>query len=95
MRGRGLLQAIELVADPLTAARFPAHIDPAQQIARVALDHGLLLYARRQNGGRFGDWLLLSPPLTIDPSVIDAIIERLDSVLLATESLLVGQTARR
>lgn len=81
VRGRGLLQAIELVADPQTAARFPPEVDPAQHIARAALDHGLLLYARRQNGGRFGDWLLLAPPLTIDDSVVAAIIERLDTVL--------------
>ncbi len=91
VRGRGLLQAIELVADRDTATMFPGDIDPAQQIARAALDHGLLLYSRRQNGGRFGDWLLLAPPLIVDTAVIDRIIGRLDVVLRTVTPSLRGR----
>ncbi|MBI4935855.1 MAG: aspartate aminotransferase family protein [Actinobacteria bacterium] len=92
VRGRGLLQAIELVADPATAAKFAADHDPARQIARVARDHGLLLYSRRQNGGRFGDWLLFSPPLIVDHEVISTIVERMDTVFGLVEPRLLGAT---
>jgi adenosylmethionine-8-amino-7-oxononanoate aminotransferase len=63
MSGRGLLAAIELVADPVTMARFPEHVDPTAIALRHGLDNGLLLYARRQNAGRYGDWLMVAPPL--------------------------------
>ena len=33
VRGRGLLLALELVADRQTNARFPEHVDPAQSSA--------------------------------------------------------------
>ncbi|HNJ96652.1 MAG TPA: aminotransferase class III-fold pyridoxal phosphate-dependent enzyme [Ilumatobacteraceae bacterium] len=91
VRGRGLLQAIELVADRATGESFPADVDPAQQIASAALDHGLLLYSRRQNGGRYGDWLLFAPPLIVDEAVIDTIVERLDAVLRAVTPSLRGR----
>ena len=81
VRGRGLLQAIELVAEPTTAARFPAHIDPGAVVLQIGLAHGLLLYSRRQNGGAFGDWLLVAPPLTIDEALADTIVDRLSAAL--------------
>lgn len=83
VRGRGLLQALELVADPETNARFPETVDPAAVVRRHALDHGLLLYSRRQNAGRFGDWLLIAPPLVIDEATADGLLERLDQSLAA------------
>jgi adenosylmethionine-8-amino-7-oxononanoate aminotransferase len=81
VRGRGLLLAIELVADRSTAAKFPADVDPGAVLVRRGLDHGLLLYSRRQNSGLFGDWLLIAPPLVIDEQTADTIVERLASVL--------------
>ena len=81
MRGQGLLQAIELVTDRSTAAMFPADVDPGATLLQIGLDHGLLLYSRRQNGGAFGDWLLVAPPLTTDEALADAIIDRLERVL--------------
>lgn len=83
VRGRGLLLAIELVADPATKAKFPADVDPGAVALRHGLDHGLLLYSRRQNGGRFGDWLLVAPPLTIDEPTADTLVERLGATLTA------------
>jgi adenosylmethionine-8-amino-7-oxononanoate aminotransferase len=40
VRGRGLLLAIELVADKDTLARFPASIDPGSVVLRHGLDTG-------------------------------------------------------
>ena len=85
VRGRGLLLAIELVADPETLAKFPAEIDPGAVMLRHGLAHGLLLYSRRQNGGYFGDWLLIAPPLVIDAAIADELIARLDSTLASAE----------
>jgi len=81
VRGRGLLLAIELVADPDTLARFPADRDPGAIIRRHGLDHGLLLYSRRQNAGRFGDWLLIAPPLVIDEAGCDELLAGLSATL--------------
>ena len=83
VRGRGLLLAIELVADKDTLARFPATVDPGSVVLRHGLDHGLLLYSRRQNSGRFGDWLLIAPPLVIDPEACDDLLSRLESTIAA------------
>jgi adenosylmethionine-8-amino-7-oxononanoate aminotransferase len=83
VRGRGLLLAVELVADKQSSQRFPEHADPAAIIRRHGLDHGLLLYARRQNSGRFGDWLLIAPPLVIDEATCDDLIDRLETALTA------------
>lgn len=81
VRGRGLLLAIELVADRSTSAKFPVEIDPGALLVQRGLEHGLLLYSRRQNQGRFGDWLVVAPPLIIDESVADTLVERLGAVL--------------
>ena len=81
VRGRGLLLAVELVADKSTNARFPGSVDPAAEVRRRALDHGLLLYARRQNAGRFGDWLLIAPPLVIDEEGCDELLDKFQAAL--------------
>ena len=83
VRGRGLLQALELVADKQTNARFPPHADPGAIVRRYGLDHGLLLYSRRQNAGRYGDWLLVAPPLVIDEPTCDDLTGRLQATLAA------------
>jgi len=83
VRGRGLLLAIELVADQDTLARFPAAVDPGLVVLRHGLDHGLLLYSRRQNSGRFGDWLLIAPPLVTTPQECDALLGGLEAALAA------------
>jgi 4-aminobutyrate aminotransferase-like enzyme len=90
VRGRGLLLAVELVADQQTGQRFGEHADPAAIIRRHGLDHGLLLYARRQNAGRYGDWLLIAPPLVIDEPTCDELIDRLDTTLTAATPEVLG-----
>ena len=81
VRGQGLLLALELVADKDTLARFPAEVDPGSVVLRHGLDHELLLYSRRQNSGRFGDWILIAPPLVIDPETCEDLLGRLESTL--------------
>jgi adenosylmethionine-8-amino-7-oxononanoate aminotransferase len=83
VRGRGLLLALELVCDKQTNERFPEHVDPGAIIRRHGLEHGLLLYSRRQNAGRYGDWLLVAPPLVIDEPTCDELIDRLGATFAA------------
>jgi adenosylmethionine-8-amino-7-oxononanoate aminotransferase len=84
VRGRGLLAAIELVADAVTMARFPERVDPTAIVLRHGLDNGLLLYARRQNAGRYGDWLMVAPPLVTDEATCDDLVDRLGATMAAS-----------
>ncbi|MGP8160643.1 MAG: aminotransferase class III-fold pyridoxal phosphate-dependent enzyme, partial [Candidatus Dormibacteria bacterium] len=93
VRGRGLLLAIELVADRDALARFPTDVDPGAVVVRHGIEQGLLLYSRRQNGGRFGDWLLIAPPLVIDRDTCDDLLSRLDATLATAAGELLPRRA--
>jgi adenosylmethionine-8-amino-7-oxononanoate aminotransferase len=82
-----------LVADKDTLARFPASIDPGSVVLRHGLDHGLLLYSRRQNSGNFGDWLLIAPPLVISPEACYDLLSGLESALAAAAAELLPSHA--
>jgi adenosylmethionine-8-amino-7-oxononanoate aminotransferase len=90
VRGRGLLLAIELVADKATQARFGPDHDPADRLRLIGARHGLLLYARRQNGGLFGDWLLITPPLILGDEECDELLKRLDDTLAEAATALLA-----
>ncbi len=81
VRGKGLLIAAEIVADQETKASLPAEARAPDTIRRIALDHGLSLYARRTNNGMFGDWLMTSPPLITTREQADEITDRLAATL--------------
>jgi adenosylmethionine-8-amino-7-oxononanoate aminotransferase len=90
VRGKGLLLAVELVADKGTSAKFPADVDPGAVVRRHGFDHGLLLYSRRQNHGRFGDWLLVAPPLVTQHEECDELLAGLEQALAAAEGELLA-----
>ena len=81
VRGMGLFNAIEFVADPGTKAMFPREWDIAKELSQLALQEGLLIYARRTFGGRFGDWLMMTPPLIVSKAEVDELVERLGATL--------------
>jgi 4-aminobutyrate aminotransferase-like enzyme len=85
VRGKGLLNAIELVADKTTKAMLPRTRDVPREISDLAREEGLLLYARRTAGGMYGDWLMMTPPLIATIADIDEIADRLARVLKAYE----------
>jgi adenosylmethionine-8-amino-7-oxononanoate aminotransferase len=90
VRGRGLLNAIELVADRETNATFGPDVDPGNLLRVNATRHGILLYARRQNGGKFGDWSVIAPPLIVTEAEVDEIVERLGRTVDDTAAELLG-----
>jgi adenosylmethionine-8-amino-7-oxononanoate aminotransferase len=86
VRGRGLLMAIELVADRTTKRQLPLDLVPAARLCTLALDQGLALYARRTSGGAYGDWVMVTPPLIIDAAGVDELAERLQAALGVLEA---------
>jgi adenosylmethionine-8-amino-7-oxononanoate aminotransferase len=83
-RGRGLLQAIELVADRETKSPF----DPARRLnARIkaeAMARGLMVYPMGGTiDGRQGDHVLLAPPFVCTEADLDTIVERLAAAVAA------------
>jgi adenosylmethionine-8-amino-7-oxononanoate aminotransferase len=74
VRGRGLLLAVELVANQTTKATFPNHVAAAERLRALCIEEGLMLLTRRTNGGQFGEWLMLTPPLIISDSECDELL---------------------
>jgi adenosylmethionine-8-amino-7-oxononanoate aminotransferase len=77
VRGKGLLMAIELVADKETRRQLPAAMNAPARLTNYGLTHGIALYNRRANRGQFGDIQLIAPPLIITEAEIDDLVERL------------------
>jgi len=82
IRGRGLLRAVEFVADRDTKAPF----DPARKLhARIkaqAMSRGLMVYPM---GGAIdgvnGDHILLAPPFIVEHRHIETIVDRLGDAI--------------
>jgi adenosylmethionine-8-amino-7-oxononanoate aminotransferase len=81
VRGLGLLNAIEIVADPTTKAMLPRSLDVIGRIQAIARAEGLLIYGRRSHGGKFGDWILVTPPLIATSAHIEEIVAGLARTL--------------
>ncbi len=86
IRGRGLLQAIELVADRSSKAPFDPELALHERAKADALARGLLIYPGGGTvDGRSGDHILLAPPYNVSDDELDMIVELLgetvDSVL--------------
>jgi adenosylmethionine-8-amino-7-oxononanoate aminotransferase len=89
IRGRGLFQAIELVADRATRAPFDPALKLNQRIKAIAFEGGLGCYpAGGCMDGRSGDHVLLAPPYIATSDDIDMIVDRLgQAVDLALKSV--------
>jgi adenosylmethionine-8-amino-7-oxononanoate aminotransferase len=81
VRGRGQLNAIEIVADRHTKTMLPRELDVVGDLKAIALAKGLLIYGRRSHGGTYGDWLMMTPPLTATRTDVDAIVEGIAATL--------------
>lgn len=82
VRGRGMLCAVELVADKATKRAFPSEVYITDRLRIVGLRHGLILYARRQSGGKYGEWSMITPPLIITREQVDELVERFERALV-------------
>jgi adenosylmethionine-8-amino-7-oxononanoate aminotransferase len=78
IRGRGLFQAIELVADRATKAPFDPGLKLHARIKAQAMAEGLMVYPMGGTlDGQRGDHVLLAPPFIVDDAQLDIIVQRL------------------
>ncbi len=83
LRGLGLLMAVEMVSDKATKRKLPSQSLPTEGVRIHGLRNGLIIYSRRTAGGKYGDWFMIAPPLTITEAECDELVRRLDATLAA------------
>jgi adenosylmethionine-8-amino-7-oxononanoate aminotransferase len=86
IRGRGLLVAMELVADRETKAPFDPALAMHRRAKADAFDRGLLIYPSGGTiDGRNGDHILLAPPYNVTDdeveTIVDLLAQTVDAVL--------------
>jgi adenosylmethionine-8-amino-7-oxononanoate aminotransferase len=82
VRGRGLFQGLEIVADRGTKEPFDPQRKMNARIKREAMARGLMVYPMGGTvDGASGDHVLLAPPFIIDSGAIDTIVERLGEAI--------------
>jgi len=82
IRGKGLLQTVEFVADKKTRAPFPPAERIAERLGEELCARGVLVYPMKGCAdGWAGDHLLLAPPFVIEESELDTIASELGRAL--------------
>lgn len=87
-RARGLLGAIELVADKTDKRSFDAKIGVGTAVQKAAEKHGLIVRALG------GDIIAFCPPLIVTEADIDDIFDRIERALDDTESWIAKEGLR-
>jgi adenosylmethionine-8-amino-7-oxononanoate aminotransferase len=89
VRGRGLFQALELVADRASKQPFDPALKLHAKVKKAAMEVGLLCYPMGGTiDGARGDHVLLAPPFIITDEELDLLIERLiDAVDAGVQSV--------
>jgi adenosylmethionine-8-amino-7-oxononanoate aminotransferase len=83
VRGLGLLQGIELVADRQTLSPFDPELRVTARLVEAARHRGLLVYpAALGINGRAGDAIVVAPPLVISEMDLTELVTRLRQALL-------------
>jgi adenosylmethionine-8-amino-7-oxononanoate aminotransferase len=78
IRGRGLFQGVEIVADRETKAPFDPSRRIAAKVKAAAFEAGLICYPMSGTiDGRHGDHVLLAPPFIISDAQIDELVGKL------------------
>lgn len=82
VRGKGLLQTVELVADKKTRTPFPAEQKVAERLGEELRDRGVLVYPMKGCAdGWAGDHLLLAPPFVVSEAELDHITAAFEQAL--------------
>jgi adenosylmethionine-8-amino-7-oxononanoate aminotransferase len=91
VRGRGLLMAIELVADRETKVPFEPALKLSARVKAAAFERGLLVYPGSGTvDGVRGDHVLVAPPYIVSDGEIDVIVERLGEAVDAATGAVGG-----
>lgn len=76
LRGRGLLQGIELVADRELRTPFPRAAKVTERVVAAAREAGVLVYSGTGNAnGTDGDQILLGPPFVVTEAELERIAD--------------------
>jgi 4-aminobutyrate--pyruvate transaminase len=84
VRGAGLLQGVEIVADRETRRAYTPDIKPGKMIEKAARERGLIFRCAT-------DYVAFSPPLISTPADIDEMCDILDQSLAEVQELLPKQ----
>jgi 4-aminobutyrate---pyruvate transaminase len=84
VRGAGLLQGVELVADRESRRAYGPDVKPGKLVERAARQRGLIFRCAT-------DYVAFSPPLVSTPADIDEMCDILDSSLAEVQEMLPSQ----
>jgi len=88
IRGRGLLMGVEFVACKDSREPLPLQVEATEQVKKMGLENGLMIYGRRSNKGIYGDNILLAPPLNVTQPEIGTLVEKFTQTIFQFESYL-------
>jgi len=82
VRGRGLFQGLELVADRGTKEPFDPALKLHARVKSEAMARGLMVYPMGGTvDGVRGDHVLLAPPFIVEAPLLDTVVERLGEAI--------------
>jgi adenosylmethionine-8-amino-7-oxononanoate aminotransferase len=88
IRGRGLLAAIEFVADPQTKHPFSRSERFAERFTQAARAAGLVVWPNVGHvDGQTGDLVMLAPPFVVGIAELDELVQRFTTALESTLGL--------
>ena len=83
IRGRGLFQGIEIVADRETKSPYAPERRVAARIKSAAFDSGLICYPMAgTRDGKHGDHILLAPPFILGDEQVSEMTDKLSGALV-------------
>lgn len=90
VRGKGLLLALEFVADPSSKAPFDPGMGVTARVIDKALQKGLLVYPAAGGADGAGDAVIVAPPLVITEEEIDLLVQLLEETVQEVAQELLG-----
>lgn len=90
VRGKGLLLAIEFVADRSNKQMFPAGTGVTSRVIENAFQKGLLVYPAAGAVDGEGDAIIIAPPLVISEAEIDQLVQVLEASIREIMAEVIG-----
>jgi len=89
VRGKGLLQGVELVKDKTTKEPFARKDGIAEKLTKTLMKHGVVIYpGGGMADGENGDQFLLAPPLIITKDQVDEMVQKMTEGFADFENIL-------
>ena len=91
VRGKGLMQGVELVQDKYTKQPFAHNHGVAKKLTHALMNNGVVVYpGGGMVDGENGDQFLLAPPLIITKDQVDELMEKMVAGFIEFENILEG-----